>query len=548
VFNESNIAFDSCTGQKTVLGGPFLHTSRNNSGVANSGSLYFYLDDSANPRYRSASAGGFLPTPAAPSDMIDGHPSLPLFAVVSATGNIYSIYIANLTQVLTHVELPNTAIFRPVGWFGSYYILLAEDYSDVVQHVLFSVSTGPPFANQTLARRPVDEYVLHMAAPLALPLKFLKCEINGLLLIWFIDGQAYLTNGTAEGTVSFMDAWLPPWRWNSDARLTCSNSQHSRAFIELFDANGVNAVFMTETDYPCIDDTQCTITGLGCNQTTHFCVFVAAPASVGSAPSAPVPAASPTMSAPQIAPPPPPLAPPRPPCPGTSPSPLFFCNPSTGSYELNVTSGIVNINGSLIVNGSSTISVGANVTLIVSQNFSVGCTSSLSLSGSIIVNGSASLCGSIVLGTIGSTLAPITVSQCLSIGQTSITVDSALVDTLIDQSNGNRVQPTLVSFNCTGATLSPSVLLTGQSAECRSITASPVIQQTSLSVLFVGNECDLSAGSSFPVIAVAVGASVAGLVVLVAVILLVIPKTRHAIFPFLKRRKASRITTQEELS
>jgi hypothetical protein len=106
--------------------------------------------------------------------------------------------------------------------------------------------------------------------------------------------------------------------------------------------------------------------------------------------------------------------------------------------------------------------------------------------------------------------------------------------------NGNKASTTVAEFGCKGLGDTPIVTLVGQSARCNNLAASPELNDKSLGILFTGSGCDSSDNTStLNVIALAVGLSVAGLVLIVAVVLVIIPKTRHAIFPFTRKHHAA---------
>lgn len=104
----------------------------------------------------------------------------------------------------------------------------------------------------------------------------------------------------------------------------------------------------------------------------------------------------------------------------------------------------------------------------------------------------------------------------------------------------NKASTNVAQFDCRTLSDTPTVTIVGQSSKCQNLAASPEFNDKSLGILFSGTGCDSSeTGANLNVVALAVGLSVAAAVLIAVALLMIIPKTRNAIFPFLRSRKES---------
>lgn len=450
-----------------------------------------------------------------------GHPTLPIFCGFESGGGVTYSYcidvgITDGGVVSPTFESKETETIVPLGWAGNIALFaerVFEGQSSNLSVITINFNASSQF-KRVLPWRKVQHWNYHGSTGNSKP-DILSCAFSPtLVLILFFDGQVVVTNGTANGTFELIPPSFPPYRWNYSPRMHCTTTGDKRAYFEMRDTQGVNTVWTLPLSSPCVSDLDCI---MSCNMTIHYCTEVIFPPPV-FAPSAPTPTQpnSPVAFA----------------CIAAPPAPQFICDPQSGVYVLNSTSGTVYVNGSLNVTTSVRIEAGA--TLVVLQNLSLACSANVSIGGSLVVNGSAFFCGNVAVLTL--TSPAVTVGQCASFGNTSISVDVSLVDALIN-TTAPSAQATIATFDCRSG-IAPMISLMGTSAKCSSISQSTNYNEKSLSVLFTGQGCDQAGQGSaaFPVIAVAVGVSVAALVILVVVILMAVPKTRHAIFPFSKTR------------
>lgn len=507
-----------------------LH-ARQNFTVADHGQYYLFPSGSNLTIAPDQGVHLFPPDMTNDTVWLLGHPRRPLVALVFFSPTVTPrALVSDFQAALINVSLGITeGRFFPLEWVNGNALFAGYESPN---------SSFPFFSLWTIhanASPPVEklfqfsyEAAPHQgpARPVLLPS---ACILNGNLVVWYPTGTLVYTNGSVSGTVFLADVRLAPMRWYYTPRLHCTQGAYAKVFVEAFDESGVRSVYVSPGKAaPCFADLDCVQFNFSmCDTTTHYCLLPGqSQAPTSTPPSLPSPLGLDL----------PPVAAPASACAGPPPSPQFFCNSTLGFYVINATlapNNTVVINGSVTINSPVLIQPG--VLLIVSQNFTVGCNASLTIGGALLVNGSAQFCGTLNLANVSSP--PVAVGNCVSFDNTVITIDAQTLQARLNQS-ANFVA-VVANFGCRLSETSPAVTVTGQSG-CKTITAQPQYNDRSLALLFSAPECSGAPGADvFPVIAVAVGASVAGAVVLTAIILLAIPRTRRCIFPFMARRDGS---------
>jgi hypothetical protein len=228
----------------------------------------------------------------------------------------------------------------------------------------------------------------------------------------------------------------------------------------------------------------------------------------------------------------PPSQPPSQPCPGVQPSPDFYCNITSGTWVLHSTTGGTVVTPTL--NVTSPIVIPGGVRLVVNGSATLQCSGAIDIQGQLVVQGNASFCGSLTV----STFASINVSSCANFDGAKIIISADSISEKLKSSTNGSFSFEVAQFACRVGNSGPSpVSLVGLDASgCLEITATTQYTDRSLSVIFQSQEkssCKAPAqDDGISVVGLAVGLSLAGLVIIIIAIVTLVPPIRRKVFPF----------------